>query len=712
MQEFISYTISGIMSLFAALIGVAYPLILQAAQRIDDKYHSTTLTQYVVNKPSFRMFRILMAIAIPVAIIAPFALYHCRNNEVHCYLILCLQSLLTCGQLLNFYYINYVIQKATIPPLFLNMLKAENKDSRRINEIFAFSKLYMIETSPELLNTAVGEVYTYIRDAGEPVVNSKEYNQILNSIVKLLEESDSRRQTIYCKSSDLWAVMLSPETKFGDEMRYTWIWKFIQASIFANNTDHIIRYWSWADQYAGSSAAQMELGENDAIKVDTFCHFNTMVCAALVYSKNWTTLSKVLYYSHIYPPTYDLMLNTFTDIIKELQFICSRDFDWLMKYSMRGMMGGVMMDAEIQQQAVRYIALSYLRLQSVNNYNITYSNPMSMPSMGEDISQCRKDLENAQWLLRNVQEWQKQPEVISACLGTHYDYSENANALLQQYMDALAVHIEELQRHPVVSQDKKQQFIDELRESIIYDKLGIPETEEIPSDFVLTYNKTRYEKIFPVKKSYLASGTDWLYFMPENMVKQINHDVRWTYYTRCFMPKPPVKSYSIGYHQIVKAIERLKLNSQYEVWVSGNFIAAYGLIDVNDAKMMLPTQDDNTWIYNGCEIHQFECQRSVAIVVKKGKMPVAHSRTFKYLDERGLKELEVKSHFYSNIENDAYPDFNDTQYGINLGRIVEFYAPREYEYVILNLTYPESEPSVLNEIENIATILETERNEK
>ena len=692
------------MALFAALIGVAYPLILQAAQRIDDKYHSTVLTLYLVNKPSFRMFRILMAIAIPVAIIAPFALYHCRSNEVICYLILCLQSLLTCGQLINLYYINHVIQKATIPPQFLKMLIEENEDNKRINEIFAFSKLYMIETSPELLNTAVGEVYTYIRDADESVVNSKEYNQILNSIAKLLEESDSRRQTVYCKSSDLWAVMLSPETKLGNEMRYTWLWKFMQASIFANNADHIIRYWSWADQYAGYSAAKTEWGKTDTKKFDAFRHFNTMVCSALVYSQNWTTLHKVLYYTHVYPPKYDLMLNTFTDVFKEMQFICSCDFDWLMKYSMRGMMGGVMMDAEIRQQTVRYIALSYLRLQSVNNYNITYSNPMSMPTLGEDISQCKNDLENAQWLLRSVQEWQNQRDLISACLSAHYDYSENANVLLQQYMDDLTEHIAELQKHPVVSQDKKQQFIDELKETILYDKLGIPASEAVPSGFVLTYDKTRYEKIFPVKKSYLAPGTDWLYFMPENMVKQINHDVRWTYYTQCFMLKRPVKSYSIGYHQIIKAIERLKLDSHYEVWVSGNFIAAYGLLDINDAKMMFPTQDDNTWIFNGCEIHQFECQRSVAIVIEKGKMPVAHSRKFKLLEERALKELEAKSHFYSNIENETYLEVDDTQYGINLGRIVEFYAPENYKYLLFNLTYPESEPSVLDDIEEIEKI--------
>lgn len=692
------------MSLFAALIGVAYPLILQAAQRIDDKYHCDTLTKYIIDKPSFVLFRILMLVAIPVAIITPFALYHFNGHVTYCYIILFTQAILTCAQLLNLYYINHVIQKATTSPEFLDMLISENKNNKRIREIFDFSKLYIIETNPDLIFKASDIVFRYIKDCANE--NSKTYNTILNSIRALLEEEDARRQTIYSKSPDLWAILLSPETKLGEELRYAWLWRFLQSTILANNTDHIIRYWSWADQCAGMSSVELEKGEDDIKKSNSFMHFNTMVGASLVYSDNWGVLKEILYYSHIYPPKYDLLPNTFIQLISEVRFVAAQDFGWLTKYSMRGMVGGVMMDDEIKGLAMRYLSLIYLRLQSVNNYNITYPNPMELPKvdMINNISECKRDLDNASWLLRGVQSWQQQPDIITQCLSPHFDYSESANDLLIQYIDNLKNRIDHLHSHPVVSQTKLQQFVNELKETINEDQLNLPFITKKSKSLELVYDKTRYEYVFPVQKTYLSEGTDWLYFYPESMVKRINNDVRWAYYSQCFLVRTPKKSYTIGYEQIVKAIEKLHLDSKYEVWVSGNYISNYANIDKPDANK-LKYQNDNTWLCDQCEIHQFECKKDVVIVVKKGSMPVVYSKQFSKLTDRDMKELENQSHFYSNIENTVKNDYDESHYGINLGRIVEFYAPKDYEYILLKLSLPGTKKSDLNEIQSIENYL-------
>lgn len=704
MESFVSYTVSGLMSLFAALIGVAYPLILQATQRIDDKYHSTTLTQYILNKTSFKLFRVLMAIAIPIAIIAPFALYFYSSNLIWCYGVLGIQAVVTCAQLLNLYYINHVIQDAIIPHKFLRMLIAENGERNiRIKEIFDFSRLHVLDAHPGLIMQAVDVVYKYIKS--EAHTESDTCNEILNSIRKLLEESDPKRRTFYCESSDFWAVLLSPETKMGDEMRNYWIWRFLQASIKANNTDHIFRYWSWADQYAGYSTAQMEEADSHTEdKKNAFVHFNTMVCASLVYSGNWKALNDVLYYSHMYPPKYDLLPNTFTAIVDELRFIIASDFNWIVKFSMYGMKGGVTIEDEIKFQAIRYLALAYLRLQSVNDYNITYSEPLSLPYLGDNISECKSDLESAERLLWTVQKWQQQPETVKQCLISQYDYSERANELLKKYITALTDHIIELQKHPKVSQTKIERFVSELRETIEEDPLNIPAVATKPEGFELAYKKSRYEKVFQVVKTYLAEGVEWGYWLPEGMVRDINNDVRWAYYSQCFLLRGAVKSYSIGFHQLVKGIEQMGLDENYEVWVSDNLLERYQYIDKIDAEKM-QSDGNNTWSINGCELHQFECRSSVAIVTKKGDMPVAYSKEFSLLNERGMTEVESQSHFYSNIENKEKNSLDEEHYGINLGRIVEFYAPKDYEFVLLNLAIPEAEPSDLNSIAPIVELL-------
>lgn len=55
--DFLDYNFSGLISIFAALIGMAYPLILQSIQRVNEMYHSTWLSGYVQKqKPIKRLW--------------------------------------------------------------------------------------------------------------------------------------------------------------------------------------------------------------------------------------------------------------------------------------------------------------------------------------------------------------------------------------------------------------------------------------------------------------------------------------------------------------------------------------------------------------------------------------------------------------------------------------------------------------------------------
>jgi hypothetical protein len=86
--------------------------------------------------------------------------------------------------------------------------------------------------------------------------------------------------------------------------------------------------------------------------------------------------------------------------------------------------------------------------------------------------------------------------------------------------------------------------------------------------------------------------------------------------------------------------------------------------------------------------------------VEKDSMPKVYAKEFKLLTERNMQELDTRTHFYSNIGNNKN-EYDDEHFGINLGRIVEFYAPENYQYILLNLTYPETEPSALDELVSI-----------
>ena len=53
MFDFTNYTYSGMLSIVAAVFGIAYPQINASIERIDDKYGSSLLTTRLKNEKAF-----------------------------------------------------------------------------------------------------------------------------------------------------------------------------------------------------------------------------------------------------------------------------------------------------------------------------------------------------------------------------------------------------------------------------------------------------------------------------------------------------------------------------------------------------------------------------------------------------------------------------------------------------------------------------------
>ena len=76
MFDFFDYNFSSLISIFAALMGMAYPLILQTIQRIDEMYKSTKLGAFFLKQWFYRLFHHLLLLTIPISIATPFLLYY------------------------------------------------------------------------------------------------------------------------------------------------------------------------------------------------------------------------------------------------------------------------------------------------------------------------------------------------------------------------------------------------------------------------------------------------------------------------------------------------------------------------------------------------------------------------------------------------------------------------------------------------------------
>ena len=72
--EFSNNAISLLLSVFSVIVGMTYPLLLQAIQRIDEQYRSSRISNMLKEEKTFRNFQWLVAISIAFAFVSIFVL--------------------------------------------------------------------------------------------------------------------------------------------------------------------------------------------------------------------------------------------------------------------------------------------------------------------------------------------------------------------------------------------------------------------------------------------------------------------------------------------------------------------------------------------------------------------------------------------------------------------------------------------------------------
>lgn len=72
--EFSNNAIGLLLSVFSVIVGMTYPLLLQAIQRIDEQYRSSRISKMLKEEKVFRLFQWLVTISIAFAFISIFIL--------------------------------------------------------------------------------------------------------------------------------------------------------------------------------------------------------------------------------------------------------------------------------------------------------------------------------------------------------------------------------------------------------------------------------------------------------------------------------------------------------------------------------------------------------------------------------------------------------------------------------------------------------------
>lgn len=698
MFDFFDYIFSSLISIFAALMGMAYPLILQAIQRIDEMYNSSKLAAYFQKQWFFHLFSRILLVSIPVSIVVPFLLYYFRDfswmmilSAAHAIIVFALAM----SAFILFKYIMMTIN----PSKFFEYLEYKLYGSHPpLTEIFQIQKYASDKDNEELFGNITTSIFVYLNS-----YRKNKRDDVAIDVWKMFRElykQHSKRDNHFFSNRNLIvSYFFSPEEQiFLSEEEYIYIWQTVDAVVHADNESWVYNYWTYANQYYMFTLDHYSKNDEELkLQQERFKEQHFMIGALLTYNHKYVLLKRLMYFSNALPPTYNLVPSSFNIIILQLKsLIVKKDvpIELTKRYLMIGAPQDVSSDAFILSYAYKYASLLLIRLFTVNDWNITYSNPMGLPEISSDytVEDLNEEVYMMNRLKHNISSWFEEKDAIRQTIGEGRVVVDDVLNLCDEYIERCKKQIETLNNSMEVDPEKQEYIKLHLLSAIKDYPLALPIFGDINTDDYERKIINNYVK-FQIDKEILKVGTNVnASNLPDVIVGHLN-ELAYKAYNLLFLIQSSVRNVRIAYKDIKRVLDVIGVNEKNAVLslgvYLGNYEAIYGKED--DDKF---EDKDGYRTYKGCNIYSIPSTQQSIVVMQKSDIPFI--RKEKLADDNNLDLIDEKEFFYSNI--DKIEDLSeDVQYLI-VNRGLYLYSKERFRYIRLNVDYNSGFETDMNKV--------------
>lgn len=389
LDNFFSDSFTLYTGLFAAIFGMAFPLMLQCIERIDEKYNSSFVSQAFDKEWSYRMFQWFLFPYIILVCATPLIIGYLEDNKIFVFyfqgfmlwyiLLIAILMVVLYKRITTYYNIDKLINSTKI--------ENPNKDALFCFDLakFALSKGYQDSYIKAMM--LVAECFLKERmsvEKGKPVEYSENLNRILQEVGRNLRVQDS---PLDHKFSDVMSFVLDyTDEHFLSDKTYNLIWYMLNNASVSEKTGWIHDYWTWAVQYHQFKSHNVEGGTHNP-EMRKFLLYNVMLGAVLTFNKRYECIAHMMSYSQSLPLKFPLVPGTFAQILsisKEIDSLMDKPMAMEAKFQMLGLKKGVNTDSAIFAEAMKYMALLFVRMWSYQDYNINYCSPLEEPLPSND----------------------------------------------------------------------------------------------------------------------------------------------------------------------------------------------------------------------------------------------------------------------------------------------------------------------------------------
>ena len=686
--DFTNYTFSGFIALLAAILGIGYPMFLESIRKIDEQYDSTRLSAKFQRESVFHWYRRSLMASIAVSFCAPFLMLLFPIDTISI-VIVTIQAVVVLWLVFQMLGVFRVVQEYYNPLKLLGRVQLPEiitDDNIEAKE----NLLCLIDVMQYSSRRDNDEVYRRAKSALIHLINQLEHESVIsaeqkdkefnvslviyNAFFLIAKYSNDHRNSFFYNDCIASQAFFNYFFDYNIGLQtYQLLWQSTCIVAEGGSEEWFRQYWSNAVQYY-SFRYELHPGQ-DRTYADVFREHHFMLGVLSMFYKRYDWLQVVLFYTQVHPPKYSLVPNTFSAIIDAVKQLESQRMSvWCLtqKYQMKGLFADVNSDDIILKHAYRYAALLLIRLYSVNDYNITYSDPMQLPDINPTASiyEFNQEIELIERLKWQLKSWYIDNELPLLELPILPPLAD-VERLLNQYKTAIESQMKYNIQHPELDTDKMEELKKKLTEidNRVQPHLFTHSPEKYSDTPILISVAEKFENDISAVGGY----RDWSNY-PDVFLSCLNKKVE-AYYDGLYLIMTS-ETFTISEQNVFKALDLINPGTDDVILSMGVYLPHYDVV-YNKKQLLKYELGSSKVSYNEVEIISRSTDQSSLIIIKREHQPtVAYLPPSNNMLKDSYVELQgTPTHLCTNIDK-VIAD-NQTEPVVKIGRNISAHIPEE-----------------------------------
>lgn len=434
----------------AAILGIAFPIIIQTISQIDKKYNSLRLVKRFRKEKLYRYLWSVLIITILALFYNNLFIIPWKYNLG--YVLNCVMSnssnfivLATSIWLIYILFsVAYLIIKYSDDEDLFERILEKVKQSEVIEEDDVQDLAELVKyVVPKANNQILVDFYKFLDDYSRKKSKNGhlivfEYDNWFYEVILSLNETICIANVHYSSitnQNDIVKLLIPESSKIIiSEKTYFVLWLAIQQQLLYDKVEWMFNYWAFAHQHMWlklkpiwpkydylTGDAPILLNEKEVEKrerqIDRYRDFHLALCGYILYLKEYELIKQITNYTQSEPYQFPLVPSTLIEIVEEFKSATNIDGAQSMYfqkhypfYGVKGVSSGDISLAWFK----RYLSLLLFRLNSSEvNYIASYLDPWQLPVIPRKLNEMAALLSVVEQMLQFVNEWTDEWDVLN-----------------------------------------------------------------------------------------------------------------------------------------------------------------------------------------------------------------------------------------------------------------------------------------------------------